>query len=439
MSDHDQPHVATLVHFGAGLCRELDSHRVRADRVVLVEARRAAVEALGARAAGMADVRVVHAAVDGRGDGPRTFRVFNLPDASGLREPTGYLRIAPGLKIEKQFELTPVKASSLLDEHAGQEGGIALVIDLAGEEAEVLDELRRAGLLSYVSDLRVHCGVAPLYGKAKGADAIAARLDAAGFQDVQTEGAGPMKVVTGRRTVLASDHLEQLAALEEALAAASEDHVKALARRDEEISQSREALTESDVRIEQMAARLETLETAAAEAESARDDALVRLEEREHALAERDAQIRTLRDEHEAETASLAKTLKEVESARDEAQSALKDQEGILAERDVQIRTLRDEHGQAAERAEKAQADTAVALRMQAMARADLQDLQERYRAIMEIKREQDGLLSKLTERLGDASRYLSDLPEAEKVRKIAPGKAGKSGKAAGKKKKKSS
>jgi hypothetical protein len=433
----------------------------------------------------MADVRVVHAAVDGRGDGPRTFRVFNLPDASGLREPTGYLRIAPGLKIEKQFELTPVKASSLLDEHAGQEGGIALVIDLAGEEAEVLDELRRAGLLSYVSDLRVHCGVAPLYGKAKGADAIAARLDAAGFQDVQTEGAGPMKVVTGRRTVLASDHLEQLAALEEALAAASEDHVKALARRDEEISQSREALTESDVRIEQMAARLETLETAAAEAESARDDALVRLEEREHALAERDAQIRTLRDEHEAETASLAKTLKEVESARDEAQSALKDQEGvlaerdaqirtlrdeheaeaatlaktlkeaesardeaqsalkdqegILAERDVQIRTLRDEHGQAAERAEKAQADTAVALRMQAMARADLQDLQERYRAIMEIKREQDGLLSKLTERLGDASRYLSDLPEAEKVRKIAPGKAGKSGKAAGKKKKKSS
>ena len=67
------------------------------------------------------------------------------------------------------------------------------------------------------------------------------------------------------------------------------------------------------------------------------------------------------------------------------------------------------------------QRDLAVALRMQALARSDQQDLQQRFAALQAEKDQQEALLVKVTQKLGSAAKHLHQLAQQENILETLP------------------
>lgn len=110
---------------------------------------------------------------------------------------------------------------------------------------------------------------------------------------------------------------------------------------------------------------------------------------------------------------------KQVEMARQlqEKTDQLAESQTRLAEQETALTEARDQLQEAqtgAERAETLQADLGLALRLQAMAQSDLEDLREKYRESQAIQARQEDLLQQLTPRLQQAAQQLRLLaPEA--------------------------
>lgn len=137
-----------------------------------------------------------------------------------------------------------------------------------------------------------------------------------------------------------------------------------------------------------------------------------------------------LRFEHDAALAALIRDRDTAVAAAAELQTQLAERDGELAvlrariEEETAARVAAQaqlaEQGDQSAAAEAARADLGMALRMQAMAAADLKDLQDRHAALMLAKDRQDALLGQLALQLGDVSDHLRQIEAAPDTPRIS-------------------
>jgi len=133
----------TILHLGAGDCRELDTYlETAAEQIVLVEPDPEFAQALRQRTEAKPRVKVIEVAVAGQGDAAKLHR-YNVPGLATLHPlktpPTQW----PGLREVAQLHVKTLDFKQLLEQVALAEGKQHwLVIDTPGEEAQVLRALR---------------------------------------------------------------------------------------------------------------------------------------------------------------------------------------------------------------------------------------------------------------------------------------------------------
>jgi len=151
--------------------------------------------------------------------------------------------------------------------------------------------------------------------------------------------------------------------------------------------------------------------------------------------AERGAQLEALskvKTELEGQLEARGKELQQAQ-ARDKVASerghkieALNKAKAELKEALAEARAERDSrqatHAQELQNLENTlKRDLGVALRLQALARSDQQELQQRYTLLQEEKRQQEELLVKVTQKLGSAAKHLHQLANQEPVLATVP------------------
>ncbi len=109
-------------------------------------------------------------------------------------------------------------------------------------------------------------------------------------------------------------------------------------------------------------------------------------------------------------------------------QEALTARDSALKEASGRIEALEAAHAQTCKERDKAFDDLGLALRMQGLLQADLDDLRERYRRSEEARTDQEALLRKLTPRLQEAAHQLRQLHLADAADTTAGGTKARSG-----------
>ncbi len=174
---------AHIVHFGAGICNELDNYlQSGAKKITLVEADPSICKRLGQRAKDHQQLQVVQAAVAATTAEASLF-VYNLPAANSLRKATGLYDIYPGLKLKTEIPLITTSPEELLQplELDSQQSNW-LTIDAPGEELSILEAMHDAGQLDYFSLLNVYCGTGSLYQDCADAPTLLQQLQGWGYE-----------------------------------------------------------------------------------------------------------------------------------------------------------------------------------------------------------------------------------------------------------------
>ncbi|RRS34800.1 MAG: hypothetical protein OI74_04115, partial [Gammaproteobacteria bacterium (ex Lamellibrachia satsuma)] len=177
-------HMDTIVHLGAGRCRELDDYlAAKPARLLLVEADPQLAKMLQARTIDQPQVEVINRAVAAH-TGPVTFHRYNLPDVGSLYQAApGLLELFPGLKMVQELQMEAIDPATLLQSiHQQVEQRNQLIIDLPGEELPVLKALQQADQLHYFEQLQLHCGRQSLYEDGEPAATILQWLQDHGFE-----------------------------------------------------------------------------------------------------------------------------------------------------------------------------------------------------------------------------------------------------------------
>ncbi|MDN3522095.1 FkbM family methyltransferase [Halomonas ramblicola] len=132
----------TLLHLGAGECRELEVYlNTQAKRIVLVEADPQVAQALRRRTQSESRVQVIEAAVAEK-SGKATLYRYNLKGLTTLYPFTSSSSRWPGLRLESELTIQAISFSQLLEQLALEEDKAHwLVIDAPGVEAQLLKAL----------------------------------------------------------------------------------------------------------------------------------------------------------------------------------------------------------------------------------------------------------------------------------------------------------
>ncbi len=177
------PPPDTILHLGAGLCRELP-HWLEsgASRIVLVEPNPELLPELRARTEDHDSVEIISAAIAGQ-PGRGVLRLFNWHLLSSLREPIGLYESLPGLQQTERAEVERLTINQLLDQlDINNQTSNWLVIDTPGEEAAILDQLQQSDRLHHFARIFLSAGIEPLYGGAKSAPELLSQLQAEGYE-----------------------------------------------------------------------------------------------------------------------------------------------------------------------------------------------------------------------------------------------------------------
>lgn len=177
-----------IVHVGAGACSELEKYfRLRARRIVLVEADPEEVRKLTRRVGGRSDIEILSLAV-AESAGSRKLRVFNSPGWNSLRNPTGLRELFPGLRQVREAEVETVSVAELMQQIGlTSETTNWVVLDAPGEEMALLRGLSKAGYFSQIERIVLHCGQRILYEGAEASDALLTFLQEHGY-DISPRG-----------------------------------------------------------------------------------------------------------------------------------------------------------------------------------------------------------------------------------------------------------
>jgi len=109
--------------------------------------------------------------------------LFNFPQLNSLREPTGLNRVLPGLRQVGEAAVDCLPLPKLLEQmELDVDQTNWLMIEVPGEEGDVLRQLEQAGRFQAFSRLFITAGVNSLYCGAETADALAKQTERHGFE-----------------------------------------------------------------------------------------------------------------------------------------------------------------------------------------------------------------------------------------------------------------
>lgn len=357
--------AGTLVHVGCGAVPDL-SRNARAS--LFVEPDPACLRRLRMRLPADAPVRIVAAAVAGAA-GRAPFHRLNMGRLSGLHCPPALFDLLPGLRQIEEIQVKTRPIGDILKEAGltGQEN--ILVCEAPSTSAALLQDLDALGTLDAFREIEVVCGDEPLFGAATDAASVTVFLEDRGYRAIRRDDEDP-------------------------------DWPRLNFRRDAALMRARERQTLLMRDVAALRAERDAAQTALDETRAARAEQAAALEAARAGQAEA---LRALEKERDALEARAAEVTA-LRAERDAAQTALDKTRAAQAEQTAALEAARAE---AEDRFENARQDLALALRTQAIAQTDLQELRTRHAALAEKKEAQDTLLAQLLLRLEEATDYL--------------------------------
>ena len=181
---HPLSSIDTIVHLGAGKCSWIDTYlKSSAKTIVLVEPEPTAAKYLRSIAKEESRIQVIEKAVALEGE-RTTLKVYNLRDASSLREPTGLRDLYPGIRKTNEVDVDVIRPADLVKGIAGK---LWFIIDVPGEELSILKSLEQERLLSECSLLSVSCGEIELYNESGTYKVLCEYLDDNLFENLYTD------------------------------------------------------------------------------------------------------------------------------------------------------------------------------------------------------------------------------------------------------------
>jgi hypothetical protein len=176
------PPSHTIVHLGAGCCRELANYLTHQPRqLLLVEADPELTKDLRHRTEGLQQVKVSCTAVAGL-PSQATFHRFNLPELNSLHAASGLRETFPGLKTAKQIQVEAVNPASLLQplqSQSVQEN--RLIRDRPGKKLPVMHTLKQLRLLHLFEKVYLQSANVALYEGSEPAARVLQWLKEKGF------------------------------------------------------------------------------------------------------------------------------------------------------------------------------------------------------------------------------------------------------------------
>lgn len=383
--DIDSPHCPILLMIGVPAPAMAAAVQAQPrSRVVLVEPDPDIAAQIRTQHAGQPAVSVLAGAVtDTQTPDPIILVQYNQPGLRSSWTPTSHLKqLLPGLKPRLTQDVPGIAVAQVLAE-AGVEGlekdraqdgtsqgNVELWLDTGGSEALLLQAMIAQGALEHMARIVLRCGQEPLFDRALGAADLTTLLRRQGFGLVAQQSDDP-------------------------------DWPELHFERDILVTELRQALADQHGAQEQARAQYAALEAQLAAVNKNLAQTMEALEAKSGALSATEDKLTRARSKIALNAQELAEMRAETETAADQV---------TAIERAQKARDL------AEDAAASAQADLALALRMQTLAQSDLRDLQIRYDRTERTCQSQATLLKKLTPRLQQAAAQLQALTFAENL-----------------------
>lgn len=380
---NNAPPPDTIIHLGAGLCRELEQWRASgAQQVVLVEPNPEVLPELRRRIGVTEAIDILPVAVAARA-GREALRLFNFAPLSSLRMPTGLYGILPGLAQTGQTMVETVCVDELLESLSLKaKGEHWLFIDTPGEEASIIEQLERGAKLHMFSRIFLSAGAEPMYPGAESAAALTQRLESQGYFNA------------GR-----PDHSD----------ADWPRYHLALNRMALECRQMRQDLQHAEKRGQREAERASRL---AAERERLQDQLAMARQAHQTELEAARIELLKLQESSTQHIQQLQSALVEQRSSNEKVCAELQEQKENLAQSEASLQSenelLRKEAESARSDSQQQKSHLGMALRLQTLRENDLRELQQRYAQMIQVNDQQRELLGKLHQRLSVAAEYLA-------------------------------
>lgn len=439
--------VPDILYIGCGPDPDIDPE---AERVVLVEPSPDHVPVIRGQVRGMGRrVRLIPAAVAAE-TGSATFHICNFADLSGLDVPAPLFELMPGLKQVKTAQVQTLSVADLLGQARIRTDGYTVRCAAPGVVPLLLKQLLADGALERVGALWLTVGAEPFHGPGSDAASVIATLRAQGYRLLAREDdADPDWPCLKFERDRALMELSRARDAAEAAKGALETERAGLLARLQESEAARQAAEAGAARLQEQVAALETAVS------SAQSEGQAQIEAIQADLAnvqDRARTVNTQRDRLEAELEAAREQAARLQSEAETAGEKLKAAQEARARAEADLQETRTAHAGLKEQltrvtalqsrvealvrdrdvhraaAETARADLGMALRMQAMAAADLKDLQDRHAALSATKERQDALLGQLALQLGDVSEHLQQIEAAPGSPRLERGAAAKKG-----------
>ena len=385
--------IGAIIHVGAGLCDGLDSYLASApSQLLLIEPNPQYAAELARKTA--AGVVLEQAIAPQKGQAP--FHILNFADLSCLKAPDGLRDLLPGIRVVKTpmvetGPLSGILARTPLD----RERFNTLVVEAVGEEPAILQDLIDTGHLAAFDQIAVRTGRTAYFAGAGTPDSVKTQLGAQGYRletlYAEDDPDWPFICFVQDPLMLKNRALQDELTGLKAAAAAELQAVKDKAEQEKTAAAQQIATLQGEVadlraglaKAEQDIATART--AAAGELKTAQDKA----EQEKTAAAQQIAAL-------QAETARI----KPLQDQNQQLETRLDAEATQKADLDTALSEARSREGSAL-------ADLRVSVKMQALVRADFEDLQQRYQRLLQEKSDQEDLLSQLTLKLESAAQHL--------------------------------
>jgi|GEM_PF-1675359 len=358
------PKPGTILHIGAGQCRELpDYQQIEPDRIILVEPNPETINALRQNAAEYDNVTLLQAAVAAEAGRARLHR-FNFPELDSLREPTGLYQLLPGLQEIGQTEVSTISPAQLIRRLSLEDStNNWLVLEAAGEEAVILEELNRTGALQNFSRLIVRTGAESFYKGGSCAQPLLELTESLGFF---VEATPDEEDPDWPRYHLRLDRMAlECKRLKSELDKAEQARTTAEEQNQARIAELGNALAEQRAKTEQLAGELQSTRDKAEQARTRAEELhQARTAELENALAEQRAKAEQLAGELQStrDKAEQARTTAEEQhqTRTAELENAKAKEIAALNSRIEELEKQRDELETARQKLEQAEKESAA-------------------------------------------------------------------------------
>ncbi|MFH7321147.1 hypothetical protein ACHHRT_11135 [Desulfurivibrio sp. D14AmB] len=322
--------LSAIIHLGAGRGRELDEYlAAKPERIVLVEADPVAAQQLARRTAHLPQVEVVAVAIAPAGS-RAVLNIFNLAAFSSLRVPTGLREMFPGLRLSREVEVDALSPVELVEiSGLAPDRSNWLVIDVPGEEAEVLEALQQAGMLHLFDRVVLHCGRVALYEGGRDAEQLLRLLEDKGFEVVSCEAEmDPDRPCWVLQKNLLKIENRELRSQVEQLQKAKAEQAKLATERQAKLDELSKSLDEQSRHLLELKTQLDQATRAKAEQAKLATERQAKLDELSKSLDEQSRHLSELKTQLDQATRAKAEQAK----LATERQSRIKQLESTLAE-----------------------------------------------------------------------------------------------------------